>query len=215
MSKFFWSICLIVAILSCSGNDDSEVKLEKAPSVHLATDITTNSFTANWENLGGATYYKLQVSKNLNFTQLVGDYVPKQVAINMESVSGVNDVDPYYYRVKAGNGKGETEYSHIMAVRNINKDLLYDILWKGDEDRSNVDFVFQDLLFKSDGTYESYFANNLISTGTWEWNSDGSNVLHVEILHSGSFDITFVEIGVDYYVAYFSELTDNLAYFND
>ncbi|MBK8465326.1 MAG: fibronectin type III domain-containing protein [Chloracidobacterium sp.] len=88
-----------------------------APTANQATNITTNSFTANWSSSPGATGYRLDVSTNGNFSSFVGGYNNLNVgnAIN-ESVTGLSPNTTYFYRVRAYNVAGTTGNSNTISV---------------------------------------------------------------------------------------------------
>lgn len=205
-------IMIGILLMSCSkDSDDPEKKLELSPEVKPATEISTTSFVANWKKVEGAKYYLLEVSKDIEFTLPVADYFNTKVTGTSFTVSGLSASEKYFYRVKAGNGSGETDYSKVMAGRSINKDLLYNSLWKGDEEKSDVTFILQDLYFNSNGSYSGYAANTVVSSGTWQWEENG-NTITVQST-AGSFEIKFLDIGDSRFVAYVSAVTDGLLYF--
>lgn len=201
-----------IFIYSCSKDGDPEVAIAHAPETKPATEVAAASFVANWENVKGAKYYKLDVSKNVEFTLLVDGFSDKEVTGTSLIISGLNASEKYFYRVKAGNGLGETAYSKVMYVRSINKNSLYNILWKGDEQKSNITFLLQDLYFNSNGTYSGYFGGNVVSFGTWQW-EENSDTISVQS-SAGSFKLKVLDVDGSRLVAYVSALTDELLFYN-
>jgi hypothetical protein len=82
-----------------------------------ATNITTNSFTANWSSVTGATGYQLDVATDNLFTNYVFGY-PKDVH-NVKSfpVTGLAANTFYYYRLRAYNGNGPGPNSNVIKVK--------------------------------------------------------------------------------------------------
>lgn len=76
-----------------------------APTATAATLPTSNSFSANWNNVGGATGYFLDVATDSGFTSFVTNYDNRSVGnVLTFSVTGLNPATTYYYRVRAFNG---------------------------------------------------------------------------------------------------------------
>ena len=78
-----------------------------APVVQSPTNITSNSFTANWSSSSGATGYRLDVSTVNTFSSFVPGYQDLDVGnVTSRSVTGLNPSTNYFYRVRAYNGVG-------------------------------------------------------------------------------------------------------------
>ena len=76
-----------------------------APTANAATSLTTNSFTASWNSVSGATSYFLDVATDPGFTSFVTNYNNRSVgSVLTFSVTGLNPATTYYYRVRAING---------------------------------------------------------------------------------------------------------------
>ena len=95
-----------------------------APTALAATDITHNSFWANWEAVAGATLYRLDVATDSEFNtmvlsnQNVGDVTTYEVLF----------LDPetdYWYRVRAENAAGASANSNVIAVTTTEAVGLY------------------------------------------------------------------------------------------
>jgi phosphodiesterase/alkaline phosphatase D-like protein len=85
-----------------------------------ATFVASNSFTANWRSVNGATGYRLDVATNNSFT----NYVPGYQNLNIgnalsRSVTGLNASTSYYYRVRAYNGNGTSGNSNVVHVTTL------------------------------------------------------------------------------------------------
>lgn len=115
------------------------------PTAPVATAATKNegdtsgAFNANWNEVEGATGYRLDVATDRKFTSILSDYNNKNVEnVTSVEVSG-NDIHPdttYYYRVRAVNENGQS-----LSSNRISTDLP---LWLknalADTDYANVEY---------------------------------------------------------------------------
>ena len=203
---------MLLFLASCTENDP-EIKLTEHPVVKSATEVLGTSFVANWEAVNGANYYTIEVSTNVEFTAPVTEYYDVQVDGTSAIISGLNESSKYFYRVSAGNSRGDTGFSRIINVRGITKSLLYNVKWFGDEVKSNFDLILMDIKFTSStNAYTGYLGDIVLSTGTWQWQGD-SDVMAIEST-SGSFEFTWVDVTDTYCATYASALTTDLVYYN-
>jgi len=214
--KIVYSLVLLSAITlatSCSEEADPDVELTEAPEVAAATEVTGTSFTANWQAVAGAKFYMLEVSENTEFTLPVTGYASKQVTGTSHAVTGLSADKKYFYRVRAGNSLGETANSRTAPVRPINKNLLYNTLWNGDEVKSDVgSIILFDLYFNSNGNYSAFLFGSEFTNGSWQWQGD-TNVMNIQS-GTGNFSFTWVDVGDTYCRAYASAITQNLLYYD-
>ena len=90
------------------------------PIARAATYIASNSLTANWSSVSGATGYRLDVSPNSSFSTYVAGYQNLNVGnTTSRSVSGLNASTTYYYRVRAYNGNGTSGNSNVVSVTTL------------------------------------------------------------------------------------------------
>jgi len=90
------------------------------PTASPATFIASNSFTANWRSVSGATGYRLDVSTNSSFSTYVTGYQNLNVGnTTSRSVTGLNVSTTYYYRVRAYNGEGTSGNSNVVSVTTL------------------------------------------------------------------------------------------------
>lgn len=68
--------------------------------------VDTSSFEISWDVADGATSYRVDVSKNINFTEMVTDYNNKTVTDTKCVVTGLDRDTTYYYRVRSADSKG-------------------------------------------------------------------------------------------------------------
>lgn len=91
-----------------------------APTVAAATSVTSSGFTANWSapsGQGSATYtYTLQYSNDNTFTTGVTEITGISSATLSQSISGLIASTNYYYRVKAVNAGGDSDWSGTQTA---------------------------------------------------------------------------------------------------
>jgi hypothetical protein len=88
------------------------------PTALSATNVTANSFTANWSNVGGATGYRLDVAKDSSFNNYVLGYQDLDVGnTTSRNVIGLIANTFYYYRVRAYNANGTSPNSNVITVK--------------------------------------------------------------------------------------------------
>jgi len=87
------------------------------PNATAVSDITNNSFQANWDSSVGATGYRLDVSTNGSFNSFVSGYNDLDVGdVILESVTGLSPDTMYYYRVRANNIAGTSGNSNTISL---------------------------------------------------------------------------------------------------
>ena len=101
-----------------SGGDTSNVdEVPDAPLALDASDITSNSFTANWHFMENTTGFYLDVATDEDFTAFVVGYEDLDVGyVNEYSVVGLDDAVIYYYRLRGYNDIGTGIDSNIITL---------------------------------------------------------------------------------------------------
>lgn len=87
------------------------------PTPSAATNITSTSFTANWNALEGANAYWIDVSLSSTYESYVPGYENLPVSGTSQSVTGLTPNTNYYYRVRATNGSGASGNSENGSAR--------------------------------------------------------------------------------------------------
>lgn len=88
-----------------------------APVATAATNVNTNTFTANWQAVSGATAYFLDVSGTPTFSTLLPDYNNRNVGNVLSfNITDLPNAPVYYYRVRASNIAGISASSNTIDV---------------------------------------------------------------------------------------------------
>lgn len=99
-----------IAAVAYTGNEVDAVTqntLITPPSIASATNISANSFRAQWNPVCFADEYLLDVSTNPNFTSFVSGYQGRVVTGSTSfNVTGLEAFTTYYYRVRARDNLG-------------------------------------------------------------------------------------------------------------
>ncbi len=112
---------LVLTLLSCSKDNDKgnseepSTKLE-IPFASTASNITDNSFQANWGLIPEAESYLVDVSTDSDFSVMLNGYDALIVQDNNVNVTGLSPANNYYYRVRAKKGTEITNNSNVITV---------------------------------------------------------------------------------------------------
>ncbi|MEM1405298.1 MAG: T9SS type A sorting domain-containing protein [Bacteroidota bacterium] len=77
-----------------------EVCNGEVPVLAVPANVSSSGFTANWNVVSGATSYLLDVS-NDNFETYISGYEAREVFINAETISGLEQGTSYQFRVRS------------------------------------------------------------------------------------------------------------------
>lgn len=101
---------------SSNSNTITVLTIPGNPTVNPPTGISSSGFTANWNQMNGATGYYLDVSTNSSFTSYVSGYQNLSCTSNTQQVTGLSVNTYYYYRVRSRNSSGTSGNSDIMTA---------------------------------------------------------------------------------------------------
>jgi hypothetical protein len=97
-----------------------------APTATTATNITPNSFSANWSASANATGYRLDVSTSNTFNSFVSGFQDLDVGnVLTRSVTGLSSNTNYFYRVRAYNGGGPSSSSNTITVVTLQPQIQF------------------------------------------------------------------------------------------
>ncbi|MFA7326897.1 MAG: T9SS type A sorting domain-containing protein [Candidatus Kapaibacterium sp.] len=167
-------------------NDDNNVGLWSeaetyfttgaAPLMKSPVDGTTEvprGITFEWEPNSGSSYYNLQISKNISFTDLELDesgIIDKNFTVILESYN-----TPYYYRVRTFLSGCFSDWSNVYSLKSIQgfPNLIYP---ENAESNITTEVQFQwsvvptannyDIRFSTDDEFVNEFGQNGIKTNS-------------------------------------------------
>lgn len=145
--------------------------LPQAPLARDASSVRTNSFNANWDAGIGNEYFLVEVADNEDFTNSILLDTVRNASSAV--VSGLVDRRSYWFRVKAGNQWGISEFSNVIFVEQPL--TIFDIMFDNYLSESNVEDT--DVTFKVSG---------------------GRNVFEVFAFTRGVLEESFQEVPVDF-----------------
>lgn len=87
------------------------------PVASGATNITNNSFTANWNLVSTATGYKIDVATDLNFNNPLSNYYDLDVGnVLSYNITGLTASTCYFYRIR---------YYGDSCINNVNSNIIH------------------------------------------------------------------------------------------
>lgn len=86
-----------------------------APVATAATTVGQTSFTATWGAVAGATGYKVDVATDATFPSFVAGFQDAAASTTSLNITGLAAGTTYYYRVRATNGTGASNYSNVIS----------------------------------------------------------------------------------------------------
>jgi uncharacterized repeat protein (TIGR02543 family) len=105
------------SFLSAFSNVIDATTKPDAPVAVVATNITTSSFSANWQVVSGVTGYKLWVISRENTGSNPAGFFPKTVGnVLTFNMTGLNAAHGYQYYVQAVTANGESVVSNAVDV---------------------------------------------------------------------------------------------------
>lgn len=92
---------------------EEKITVPSIPPQPTDSDVNIGTFRIHWTAMPGAEGYRLQVSRNAAFTNMVSGYNPKEIIGGSQTQHLVENLSTstYYYRVEAVNSSGGSGYS--------------------------------------------------------------------------------------------------------
>ncbi|APY10866.1 1,4-beta-xylanase [Seonamhaeicola sp. S2-3] len=111
---------LVLTLLNCSEDDNKnspEPSTKLAiPFASIASNVTDDSFQANWVLVPEAENYLVDVSTDSDFSVMLTGYDALIVQDNAVTITGLSPASNYYYRVRAQKGTEITNNSNVITV---------------------------------------------------------------------------------------------------
>lgn len=89
------------------------------PSQFFITDIGSTCFTVNWNQILGASSYRIDVSTVFDFSTFVNNYNNRNVTTTQQKVTGLNLNTNYYIRVRSVSAGGISQNSNSIIQNTI------------------------------------------------------------------------------------------------
>ena len=88
------------------------------PTAWAAINKSSGAFTATWGSVANAIGYYFDLSTNEDFTSYLPGYQSRLIAASQCScpVAGLSNVGTYFYRVRAQDSTGTSNYSNVIRV---------------------------------------------------------------------------------------------------
>ncbi len=102
---------------SDNSNTITSLTIPSNPVATAAANITSTSFSANWNAVISANRYYLDIATDAGFVNMLIGYNNRDVAnVTTFSVTGVSKNTPYYYRVRSNNATGTSGSSNTISM---------------------------------------------------------------------------------------------------
>jgi len=87
-----------------------------APAAQEATEVSAFRFVANWEPAEGIALYELDVSRNVDFTDLLAGFNGVQTGETRMAVEGLQPDTTYFYRVRSIRNGEPSANSNVVTI---------------------------------------------------------------------------------------------------
>ena len=102
---------------SDNSNTITTLTIPLNPTATAATNITSTSFSANWNAVVSADRYYLDIATDTGFSNMLVGFNNKDVAnVTTFSVTNVSKNTSFYYRVRSNNASGTSSNSNTVSL---------------------------------------------------------------------------------------------------
>jgi phosphodiesterase/alkaline phosphatase D-like protein len=109
--------------ISVNSETIQQLTLPPAPEWKDAFVAQPDRITISWDPSISAIGYELEASSRDDFSELVTGYNPKNISGTLSDVvTGLSAATTYYFRIKARNGSGLSDYSLLKPASTLNAD---------------------------------------------------------------------------------------------
>src|SRR5690606_2299147 len=95
------------------------------PVATIASNVTSQSFTANWDIVAGATSYQIDMATNETFSPVLTTI--NNIGTNAYTFTGLTERTKYFYRVRAVNPSGVSLNSNTILAVNYDHNYVKSI----------------------------------------------------------------------------------------
>ncbi len=123
LTTYYYRVRAVNSFLNQTTGNSNTLELTTSslpPGVNPATNITSSSFTANWNSTPGADQYYIDVSTESNFSTNVTGFDNRNAGNSTSiSVTGLISATTYFYRIRAGSSLS-TQASENSSIVGLN-----------------------------------------------------------------------------------------------
>ncbi len=102
---------------SDNSNTITLLTIPSNPTATTATNVTSTSFSANWNAVTSAERYYLDIATEPGFTNLLIGYDNKDVGnVTTFSVTSISKNTSFYYRIRSNNATGTSSNSNTISI---------------------------------------------------------------------------------------------------
>ena len=109
--------------ISSSSTIVSTLTLCNPPVLKVTSNVNLSGFTINWTASTGATSYLLDVSTSNSFSTFLGAYNSLLVPGTSNAITGLLPNTTYYFRLKAVNITGSSDYSNVGTQTTLSNSI--------------------------------------------------------------------------------------------
>jgi hypothetical protein len=153
-----------------------------------ATEITSSSFTANWQSANNATNYFIDLATDISFANIVSAYDNLSVGnVTSYLIENLNSETEYFYRIRTQYDTYTSKNSNVISVNTavgIKDAISEEINIYSDKDRIIISCI-NELLPKEIFVYNVHVqqvgtVNNLTSLKTLKLNKQGIYIVKLK-----------------------------------